>query len=70
MSDTFQRPALAGLGRFQFTIGTFQISGQQAIKPAHHNQAHVIGCIPVLAHIADLLQGHVSYRRAFGALEP
>ena len=66
----WQLRVFAGLHRLQGAVGALQIGGQQAIQFAHHDQAHVVGGVPILAHLLQPGQGQVTDFGSLGALEP
>ncbi|MNY48817.1 hypothetical protein D3C86_1841850 [compost metagenome] len=55
----------AGFDRDQRAVGPFQIGRQQAVKVTDHDQRHVVGRVPILAHLLQLLAGQLI---DFGAL--
>ena len=70
VGHAIEYPALARFHRLQLAPGALQVGGQHAVQAADHDQAHVVGGVPVLAQFIHFFQGHVLHRGALGTLEP
>ena len=67
--DFRQGRVIGRVDRFQRAIGPLQIGWQQAIKVADHDQRHVVGGVPGVAHLLELFASQVIDLRTLRAFK-